>query len=343
MRNSGAIGAVNVPLRVGVVGLGAISQVAHLPVLTKMRGVQVAALCDNDAAKARALAQRFGVSDIFTDIDDLLADAALDAVVLATPNHLHEPHILAALRAGVHVMCERPLALGARGVERILAAARKSERTVFVANNHRFRSDVQTLAGFLRGNELGRITAIRCGSYRVHGDMAPWRLRRAEAGGGAFLELGLPLLDLALWMADFPAVERVSAQMERARGASTVEQSMMVGLSCDGGLSIGVDVRWDYVGSGDLWWCNVIGTKGSARLNPLRIVKAINGKPTNVSPSGAAARETAFLQSYRAELAHFVAVLRGDAPYEAPDDQLAVYRMMETIYKAAEDEKEVRL
>src|SRR5689334_20070134 len=127
-------------VRIGVIGAGAISQLAHLPVLSKMRAAELVAVCDNDRPKARALADRFGVPDTFTDIEDLLELDDLDAVVVATPNHLHEPHVLSALAAGVHVLCERPLSFTARGVERILAAATRADRKVQVANNHRFRS-----------------------------------------------------------------------------------------------------------------------------------------------------------------------------------------------------------
>src|SRR5215471_13999747 len=123
-------------IRIGVVGAGAIAQLAHLPVLSKMRGVELAAVCDNDRPKARALADRFGIADAFTDIEDLLELDDLDAVIVATPNHLHEPHVLSALAAKRHVLCERPLSLSSRGIERILSAAARAERTVTVANNH---------------------------------------------------------------------------------------------------------------------------------------------------------------------------------------------------------------
>src|ERR671921_160979 len=154
-------------IRVGVVGAGAIAQLAHLPLLSKMRGAQLVALCDNDRPKARALADRFDVPDVFTDIEDLLEFDELDAVIVATPNHLHEPHVLAALAAKVDVLCERPLALTSRGVERILTAAQRADRKVMVANNHRFRTDVQALDQFLRGGELGRLMAFRAGSYQL--------------------------------------------------------------------------------------------------------------------------------------------------------------------------------
>ncbi|MBK7906267.1 MAG: Gfo/Idh/MocA family oxidoreductase [Gemmatimonadetes bacterium] len=329
-------------LRIGVLGLGAIAQTAHLPVLSKMRGVQLAALCDNDAAKARSLAQRFGVRDICTDVEELLELKDIDAVVVTTPNHLHEVHVLSALRARKHVMCERPLGIGARAIERIITAAEKAKKVVMVANNHRFRLDAQALDGFVRGGELGKIRSVRAGAYRRRVQQAPWRLRRAEAGGGAFLELGLPLLDLAGWLLDFPRVERVSATMERGRGANAVEESAIVLIECQGGFTVTIDVHANYVGEDQRWWFELIGTSGSARLNPLRLIKEIHGTPVDVSPTGAQMRDTAFIQSYRSELAHFVAVARGDAPYEPPRDQIRVYKLLDMIYKAADDAKELR-
>jgi predicted dehydrogenase len=330
-------------VRIGVIGVGAIAQVALLPMLERLRGAQLVALCDNDGPKARALADRFGVPDVFTDIDEMLEVGELDAVVISTPSHLHEPHVLSALAAGIHVLCERPLALNARGVERILAAAARGDRRVAVANNHRFRSDVQAVAAFLRGGELGKLTGVRTGSYQSKRAAEGWRLRRAESGGGAFMEQGFAMLDLALWLADFPDPVRVSAHMERGRGASTVEDSMLAFVECEQGQTIVIDVNWSVTSQEDRWWFDVLATRGSAQLAPFRVVKALNATPADVTPRGAAVRESAVAQSYRAELAHFLAVVREEASYEPPSDQVVVHRVAEAIYKSADEEKEIRL
>jgi predicted dehydrogenase len=327
---------------IGVVGAGAISQLAHLPVLAKMRGAQLVAVCDNDRPKARALADRFGVPDVFTDIEDMLELDELDAVVVATPNHLHEPHVLAALASKRHVLCERPLSLTSRGVERILTAATRADRVVSVANNHRYRTDVQALARFIQGGELGKIIGTRAGAYHFKRPGEGWRFRRPESGGGAFLDHGVPLLDLALWLSDYPEPVRVTSHMDRARGASAVEEAMVVQLECAGGASFLFDVSSAYVGEEERSWFEVLATRGSARLAPLRVVKELNGRPTDVSPRGAAGRESAFIQSYRAELAHFLTVVRGETPYEPPSDQVVLHRVIEAIYKAAEEGKEIR-
>jgi predicted dehydrogenase len=330
------------PVTIGVVGAGAIAQLAHLPVLGKMRGAKLVAVCDNDRPKARALADRFDIEDVYTDIEDLLEADDLRAVVVATPNHLHEPHVLSAIAAGKDVLCERPLALTARGVERIVNAAARGNRKVFVANNHRFRSDVQALAGFLRGGELGKLTGIRAGAYHHRRAEQGWRQRRAEAGGGAFFDYGLPLVDLALWLADFPAPERVVAHMERGAGKNAVEEALLVQLHC-GAAVFNFDVSGAYVGEEERWWFETLSTRGSTRLAPLRVVKELHGRPTDVSPRGAAARESAFIQSYRAELAHFVSVVAGETEYEAPTDQVIVHRTVEAIYKSADEGREIRL
>jgi predicted dehydrogenase len=329
-------------VRIAVVGAGAIAQLTHIPLLARQKGAVLAALCDNDGAKARALADRFGVPDVFTDFEELLDSDLVDAVVIATPNHLHEPHVLSALRKKLHVLCERPLSLSGRGVERCLAAAQKVDRRLVVGHNHRFRSDVQALDQFLRNAELGEITAIRAGALQRRASAPGWRNNRPEAGGGAFQELGLPLLDLALWMADDPAPVRVASAMRRARGAGAVEESLQLFLECERGVVVDLSVSWAYAGDEDRWWFEVHGTRGSGRLAPLRVFKELNGRPVDVSPSGAAARESPFLQSYRAELAHFVAVIRGDAPYEPPTDQVQLQRVVDAIYKAADDGKEFR-
>ena len=330
-------------VRIAVVGTGAIAQMAHLPVLRKMRGVSVVALCDIDRAKARALADRFEVPDVYVDLEDLFGAGDLDAVIISTPSHLHQPYVLEAMAAGVDVLCERPLALSTRGVQAILQAATSSGRKVVVGNNYRFRSDVQALDRFLRGGELGTLTGFRAGAYHQHGTVGGWRLSRAESGGGALFDLGLSLVDLAMWLADYPPPQRIWAHVDRPRGTNSVEDAGLLTLECANGMACTFDLSWSYIGDADRWWFESMSSRVSARLAPLRVVKELNGKPVDVSPMGAAARESTFTQSYRAELAHFIAVLRDESAYDPPADQVILHRILEAAYRSADEKCEVKL
>ncbi len=328
-----------------VIGAGAVSQVAHLPVLSRFKGVEVAAVCDNDVAKARALADRFAVSDAFDDIEDLLSYARPDAVVICTPNHLHEIHVLTALSAGVHVLCERPLSLSPEGVERITAARTRAGRVVMVGMNFRFRSDVQAVRGFLRAGELGGLKTVRAGwsIYRPSRVLPEWRRRRAQAGGGAMFDLGLPMLDLAWWLAGYPRPRHVAAALESPEAPGGVEESGCALIACDGGTSIFVDVSWRHVGDSERFWLDLQGDRGSAGIAPLKVFKEMHGTPVNVTPTGAAERENPFTASYRGEWAYFLAALRGEVAAPELTDQLQIQRLLAAIYRSAEEGRDVPL
>ena len=331
-------------IRVGIVGAGAIAQIAHLPVLRKLKGVQVVGICDNDGPKARALAARFETGAAYDDIEELLELARVDAVVICTPSHLHEAHAISAMAAGAHVLVERPLALSSAGVARLLKAAERYKRNLLVAMNSRFRADVQAVQGFLKGGELGPLATIRCGwqVFRAAHLTLGWRSRRAESGGGAMMDLGLPMLDLALWIAGTPAVERVSAFLDRAQGKQ-VDEIGAAHLYCADGLSVFCDVSWRHVGEGERTWLDVQGAKGSASISPLRVFKELHGAPVDVTPTGAAGRENPFSASYRSEWAYFLAAVRGEVQVEPPEDQLQLHKVLEAIYRSADEQHDIKL
>ncbi len=332
-------------LRVGIVGAGAITQVAHLPVLRRLKGVEVVAICDTDVAKARALANRFGIRDAFSDIEEILEYEQLDAVAICTPNHLHEPHAIAALSAGVHVLVERPLALTTAGVQRVLKQAEKRDRQLMIGMNHRYRTDVQIVRSFIQSGELGKIESVR-GSWHVFRPSRAqlgWRQRREESGGGALLDLGGAILDLGLWLANNPKPVRVSASLYGTEGRSGVEQAGSAFVVCEGGLSLFLDVTWRHIGEGERFGIGVRGTKGTAGINPLHVWKELHGVPTDVAPTGAIGRENAFSASYRAEWAHFLAVIREEAKGFDNQEQLGLHRILDALYKSAAEGKDVVL
>jgi predicted dehydrogenase len=342
---AGRGGVTTERLKVGIIGGGAITQVAHLPVLKKMRGVEVQAICDTDLPKARALATRFGVKDAFDDIEELLRYEELDAVVICSPNHLHESHIQAALSANLHVLVEKPLAMSATSVQRVLRAVEKHDRIVMVGMNHRYRPDVQIVRSFVQSGELGSIESIR-GSWHVFRPGRPqlgWRQRRDESGGGAMLDLGLSVLDLGLWLGGSSPPARVSASLDPHARDRSVEQSGSAFVVCENGTSIFVDVTWRHLGEGERFGVGLRGSKGTAGINPLNVWKELHGVAVDVSPTGSVGRENAFTASYRAEWAHFQAAIAKEAKVPSLQEHLTLHKVLDGIYRSAFDGRDVTL
>lgn len=332
-------------MRVGIIGAGAIVQVAHLPVLRRIKTLELAVICDSDLPKARVVADRFDIADAFDDIEEVLQYEKLDILLICTPNHLHESHIRAALSRGLHVLVEKPLATSVESVKRISQAVSRTDRVLMVGMNHRYRPDVQTVRGFVQSGELGPIESIR-GSWHVFKpsrSQLGWRLRRELSGGGAMLDLGLAVLDLGLWLGGNPTPRRVSASFGKVGGDGPVEQAGSAYVVCESGPSIFLDVTWNHIGAGERFGVGVRGLKGTASINPLTVWKKMHGAPMDVSPSGVGSRESAFSASYRAEWAHFLAAINGDAKAPPLEDYLTLHQVMDAIYQSADSGEEVRL
>lgn len=332
------------PVRCAVLGTGAIAQVAHLPILARMPGVELVGLFDTDTGKARTLAERLGARRVYGAADEALADPAVDAVVIATPSHLHEVQVAEALAAGKYVFCEKPLAVDAEGAQRVLNADGADSR-LMVGMNQRFRPDAAALCEIVAAGELGTISHLRAGwlTRRVAPGRRTWRHRRAGAGGGALMDLGIQLLDLCLWLLDYPEPRRLVAHTRR-RAASEVEDSAVMVLEVEGGTVVNLEVTWDLVSDRDRQYMHLQGSVGSASLPPLRVLKEVESGVKDISPpSPAAGRENPFTASYRAELAHFVSAVRGETTLRPPLEQATLLQLIQAAYASAESGREVHL
>jgi predicted dehydrogenase len=333
------------PIRLGVVGAGAITQVGHLPALKRVKDIKVLGLCDSDRPKARALADRFGVPDAFADAQELVELEELDALLICTPSHLHEAHVQMALSHGLHVFVERPLALTASAAQKLARANARAGRVVMVGANHRYRHDLQQIRSFVLSGELGDVESIRAWWFLARAGRVPlgWRQRRELSGGGAMFDLGLALLDAAFWLSGFPAVRRASAVFPERGTERGPEPSGTAIVALEGGAAVHLDTSWRFVGPGDRFGLAVRASRGSARINPLAIYKEMHGVAHDVVSKGAHSRETPFQQSIRAQWAHFVAAVREEVAAPPLEEQVAALRVMEAIYHSAEQGRDVAL
>ncbi|MGH7501399.1 MAG: Gfo/Idh/MocA family protein [Longimicrobiales bacterium] len=329
-------------LRIGILGLGSIAQVVHLPILAQLDGVKVLAACDADRTKTRTLAARFGIPRTHEkDADVLMADD-LDAVVICTPNHLHAEQAIAALESGKHVLVEKPIALTAADAERVIDAAVRTGRTLMVAQNHRYRPDTLALKPFADGGELGRIFLAR-GAWlnRKFRIVRPtWRHRIATAGGGVIMDLGVQALDLALWMLGYPRTESVFCHTHPGEGIEVEDTAALV-LRLTDGCSISLTLSWSLVAERDRHYMRLLGTRGSGAIQPLAVFKEVDNGLLDVTPNISFGRENPYTASYRKELEFFVRAVRSHETVAPPRDQIDLMRIIALAYQSAKERREV--
>lgn len=333
------------PLRLGVIGAGHVAQTNHLPALKKRRDVEVVALCDDDIEKARAVAQRFGIPRTFQDYEKLLREDDVEAVIVSTPNHLHAPMSAAALGHGKHVLCEKPPARNAAEAAQVAEAARRADRVLMYGMNKRFQGDVQVLRQYMTRGEFGKIFYAKAGWLRRRGDERgpAWYSNKRSSGGGVLMDLGVQMLDLALWLLGNPSVASVSATKYAVDPRQEVEDTLAALLVFENGASLSLEVSWALLLEKSFPYLNMFGTHGAALLKPFKVHKELNGKLLDVTPA-LDASASSYKQSYEAELDHFLrCVTQGETPMASAEEGLALMKVIDAIYQSAETRREVRL
>lgn len=321
-------------LRFGVVGCGAIVTLHQLPALRRSREIEMVGVTDLDGAWAARVARRFGVPASFTDHRALLD--RVDAVLVATPNATHADIACAFLERGVHVLCEKPLATTRADVERMYAAADRGGAQLVAGHCLRFSPNLALLARVVAEGWLGeveRVTAAIGAPYDAGAQRTDFRRQRGLAGGGVLIDLGVHLLDLAVWCAGAPP--EVTGFAAHAAPGWEVESDAEVTLA------LGGRARAELAASFTQMLANtftVRGREGWARASlyvPTQLtlfaerarVCARAGLQELVLPD---------VSMYDAQLAHFCRVVRdGEAPLVTRSQVLATIDTIERCYARA--------
>jgi predicted dehydrogenase len=190
-------------LRVGVVGAGLWAERAHLPGFVHDARAEVVAICDADIARAETLAEQFGVPNVVSDYRDLLG-LGLDAVSIVAPDDVHYEVAGAALRAGLAVLCEKPLARTVEEAAELAALAESSQAVTKIGFGFRYSPALQYLRQLVTDGYVGRVHSITVTSQNPQfmDPAAPlhWKMQHARTGGGVFVEYGSHSIDLARWI-----------------------------------------------------------------------------------------------------------------------------------------------
>jgi predicted dehydrogenase len=330
-------------IRIAVVGGGNVAQVAHLPAYKSHPDVELVALVEEDPVKRRNLLNQYPFESAYDDLTKMLKNEEVDGVDICTPNFLHAPMAIAALRAGCHVLCEKPIARNAAEARKMVDAARKAKRKLMVAMNNRFRRDVETLHKFIKHGSLGDVQSVTAGWRRR---VQAWHERNwftdpTKSGGGALLDLGTPKMDLAIWIAGLKKPTRVTCNVFGRSGRKGVEDSACAMVNFAGGSCLILEVTWNLQAPNDETYFEVYGTKGAANLQPLSIHKAMHGQLVNVTPAIDGPRNY-YKDSYRREIHHFIeCIQKKRSPLTTGAEALKVLEILDAMYESAATGREV--
>jgi predicted dehydrogenase len=202
------------PLKVGIVGCGGIVRGFHLnPGWLSVPGAEIVAVCDLHEPAAAKLAADFKIPRTYTDYRELIAKEELDIIDVCVPNKAHTPVVLAALEAGRHVLCEKPLAVSVDEVLAIREALRKTDRLLMTAQHHRFSEASVAIKAWCDTGALGEVYHARVNATRRnHLPINPGFIDPSLSGGGPCMDIGVHALDTALWLMNFPRPVRVSGR-----------------------------------------------------------------------------------------------------------------------------------
>ncbi|MDR2675939.1 MAG: Gfo/Idh/MocA family oxidoreductase [Opitutaceae bacterium] len=346
------------PVRVAVAGAGAIG-VDHIANYRRHPAALVVALAETDPARARAAADQFGVPETVADWRALLARADIDALSIALPNHLHAPVALAALRAGKHVMLDKPMATAARDAARLVAAARARGLVLMVGQNNRFLPDVQTARRLIDNGALGDVYHAKTAWMRRAGipRIGSWFTQKKYAGGGCAYDIGVHALDRCLYLLGEFDAAAVSGQTyarfgPRGEGDGSwgkseidparpfdVDDLCVALIKLKSGRTVLLEASWAaHQPEPDCNVTQVFGTEAGLLLPPLKLFRQTKtGYATELVDAAAGAPG-------ENRMAHFIDCVLGRAdPFVKPEESLAVQKILDAIYASAASGREVRL
>lgn len=257
--------------RLGFLGVGWIGR-NRMEAIARSGVAQVAMIADPSREMRESAAAEAAEARTTDSFDDLL-DAGLDGIVIATPSALHAEQSVRALESGAAVFCQKPLGRTAAETRAVVDAARRSDLLLGVDFSYRHTAAVKALREIVGAGGIGRVFAADLVFHNAYGPDKPWFRDPALSGGGCVMDLGIHLVDLALWMLDFPRVESVSSRLFAGGAplagapADLVEDYAVARLDLEGGATVRIACSWNlHAGRDAEISASFHGTEGGARM-----------------------------------------------------------------------------
>ena len=330
-------------LKVGVVGAGFAGR-AHMQGYKNVsEDADLIAICDVSQDRAQEAAEKYDIPNVFTDYEVMLRLSELDAISVCLPNAMHMPVTVAALEAGKHVLCEKPLAANAQQAAKMVEAAEKSGKILAMSLNFRYQGKALTAKKLIEAGELGEIYYAKTAMLRNNAIPRGWFHVKERSGGGPLLDLASHMLDVTWWLMGRPEPVSVSGVTFAKLGVAGEAmgtwgvgygdgpvdiEDLAVGLiRFKEGQSLLVEVSWA-LHSPPTEYSRIFGTKGGVSVFPDFAIHKPSASVPQMEPNKDRIRE--FVRN----------VLDGTEPLGPGSDGLQIMRMLDAIYKSAETGKE---
>ncbi|WP_028783810.1 Gfo/Idh/MocA family protein [Thalassobacillus devorans] len=342
-------------LRMGIIGVGGIATQRHIPAFKSLSDqVEITAIQDVNVTRARQVAEEFEIPQVFEDYGTLFEH--VDAVSICTPNKFHAEISIAALEAGVHVLCEKPMAMTTEEGKAMVEAAKKNERLLSIAYHYRYTSEARLAKTVIANGEIGDPLVTRVQALRRR-KVPGWGVftNKELQGGGSLIDFGCHLLDLSLWLLDDPKpVEVIGKTYDRLSKIPgqvndwgpvdhkkfDVDDHVTAYITFENGMSMQFETSWAANIKEDKTTLSISGVDGGLDVYPFELYQAKYGAvwDSNVKLP----KEE--LSPGILQAKNFVDSCAGDAQLVVePEQALKVTELMEAIYLSSEKGESIKL
>jgi len=348
-------------LRVGVIGVGSISNV-HINAYIKNPEVELCAFCDINEKQLQKRGEEYNIKNLYTSLDEMLEKENLDAVSVCTWNSQHAPCTIKALDAGVHVLCEKPMAMNTKEAEEMVEAAKRNNKLLMIGFVRRHGNDTTILKTFIDNGDFGEIYYAKANYLRRNGNPGGWFGDKSRSGGGPLIDLGVHVIDhvryacgnpkpVSVYGATFhklgnrPHIIAKKSYRSLTEGdvICDVEDLAAAMIRFDNGLVLSVEASFSLNIKEPVGKIELFGTKAGACISPeLEIFTEQNNYLTNISFDSPTA--LSFDGLFDNEINHFVdCIVNGSKCIAPAEDGVVIMKILDAIYKSAEEGKEVTI
>ncbi len=348
-------------IKVAVVGVGNISR-HHIEGYLENENVELYAFCDIRKARLEEMGAKYGITRLYTDEQKMFDELPeIDAVSVCTWNNGHAPCTIMALKAGKHVLCEKPMAMNAQQAEEMLAEAKKAGKKLSIGFVRRFGRDARITKEFIENGRLGDIYYMKASYLRRNGNPGGWFGNKELSGGGPLIDLGVHVIDLVRYLKGNPKpvsaygatftklYDRENIKTGKAYLSSTentqkicdVEDLASAMIRFEDGSVMQVEASFSLNTGITATGVSLFGDKGGVVIgDSVKLYSEMDDYLVDVAIDGETGFD--FVPSFRREVNFFVdAIINDKDTYSIAEDGVAIMKILDAIYESAKTGHEV--